>query len=285
MFIDLHTHSTISDGSYTPTELVDYAAEKDLKVLALTDHDSTDGIDEFMRAAQKYENLIPVPGVEISVSSGSNEIHLVGLFVDHKSESLEKLLCEIRTHRSDRNLKIVDKLQKLGYDITIEEVLEVAGGGIIGRPHFAKVLINKGYFREAQDVFDECLKRGQAGYVHRILPSFSRGIREIHNAGGIAIWAHAVWRRKRERSFVRNTLNKLMRAGVDGIETKYTYFSEQQSKMLKEIAEEYCIIESGGSDFHGTNQPKIDLGTGYEDLKVPFEFYEKMLSNLRSPSA
>ena len=282
MFIDLHTHSTISDGTYTPTELVEYAIEKELKVIALTDHDSVSGIDEFLRASQKHKYLIAVPGVEISVSKGSNEIHIVGLFVDHKSESLNRLLCEVRKHRDDRNIKIIEKLNKLGYDITIDEVIEVASGTTVGRPHFAKVLIEKGYFKNSQDVFDECLKRGQAGYAHRILPSFSRGIREIHEAGGIAIWAHAVWRKKNERSFVRNTLNKLIKADIDGIETQYTSFNEKQSAMLKEMADEYGLLESGGSDFHGENQPSIDLAVGYGDLKVPYEFYEKMLLTMNN---
>jgi len=282
MFIDLHTHSTISDGTYTPTELVEYAIEKELKVIALTDHDSVSGIDEFLRASQKHKYLIAVPGVEISVSKGSNEIHIVGLFVDHKSESLNRLLCEVRKHRDDRNIKIIEKLNKLGYDITIDEVIEVASGTTVGRPHFAKVLIEKGYFKNSQDVFDECLKRGQSGYAHRILPSFSRGIREIHEAGGIAIWAHAVWRKKNERSFVRNTLNKLIKADIDGIETQYTSFNEKQSAMLKEMADEYGLLESGGSDFHGENQPSIDLAVGYGDLKVPYEFYEKMLLTMNN---
>jgi predicted metal-dependent phosphoesterase TrpH len=267
--IDLHTHSCASDGSCTPTELIDEALEKGLSAIALTDHDTVSGLQEFLEYADEKSDFTAVPGVEISVLNNDKEIHIVGLFIDYKCESLEKLLSEVRENRDKRNLEIIRKLNSLDYDITIEEVTDLAGGESIGRPHFAQILISKGYFETPQEVFDKCLKRGATAYCQRILPSPEDAIREIHNAGGLAIWAHPVYRGRNERSYVRKTLKTLMEMGLDGVEAYYSTFTPYQSRMLLEMAEEFNLLVSGGSDYHGINQPTISLGTGVDNLKVP----------------
>ncbi len=274
-FIDLHTHSTASDGSFSPLELVEHAHKIGLGAIALTDHDTVSGIPEFLEAAVDYP-LEAVPGVEVSVEYSGNEVHIVGLFIDYTMEPLLELLCEIRKNRNRRNELIIEKLQKMGFDITLQELLDVAGGESIGRPLLAKILIEKGYFTEVQEVFDKCLKRGASAYCARVLPSPEKAIHEIHQAGGIAIWAHPLYRSKNDRTYLRKVLRKLSELKIDAIEAYYTSFSPGQTRAVLEVAEEFSLLVSGGSDFHGTNQSNVNLGKGYGELAVPFEVFEKL---------
>lgn len=281
-YIDLHTHSNASDGSCTPSEIFSLACENGLAAVALTDHDTVSGIPEFLERAAKSPSCEAVPGVEISVDLAGSEVHIVGLYIDYECESLLKLLTEIRVNRDSRNTVIISKLQAMGYDITLKEVNDVAGGESVGRPHFAKILIEKGYFKEPQEVFDRCLKRGASAYCPRKLPSPEEAIREIHNAGGLAFWAHAVYRLKNERYFVRRTIKKLIACGLDGVEAYYSTFTPNQQKMMTEFASEYNLLKSGGSDFHGSNQPSISLGTGINDnLRVPAEILPEIKEKVR----
>ena len=274
--IDLHTHSTVSDGSYTPSELIKLAQEIGIAAIALTDHDTVSGIEEFVDAGKNIENLETIPGVEISVENHGRELHIVGLFIDIETPSLLKLLSEIRDNRNSRNERIIKKLQEMGFDITLQELLNEAGGESIGRPLLAKILIEKGYFTEVQDVFDKALKRGAPAYCQRVLPTPEKAISEIHKAGGIAIWAHPLYRSNNERSYMRKILRQISKFGIDGIEAYYSSFSEAQTKKVIELAEEFSIALSGGSDFHGTNQKGITLGKGYGNLVVPYEILEKL---------
>jgi len=281
-YIDLHTHSNASDGSCTPSELFNLASECGLAAVALTDHDTVGGIPEFLKAAEKSSSCEAVPGVEISVDLAGNEVHIVGLFIDYQCQSLLKLLTEIRVNRDSRNSVIIGKLQTMGYDITIKEVNDIAGGDSVGRPHFAKILIDKGYFSEPQAVFERCLKRGASAYCPRKLPSPEEAIREIHNAGGLAFWAHAVYRLKNERYFVRRTIKKLLTSGLDGVEAYYSTFSPVQQKMMIEFAAEYNLLRSGGSDFHGSNQPSISIGIGTDgNLRVPAEILAEIKEKIK----
>jgi predicted metal-dependent phosphoesterase TrpH len=170
----------------------------------------------------------------------------------------------------------------MGYDITIDEVKAISGGESMGRPHFARILIEKGYFSETQDVFDQCLKRGAPAYCQRVLPSPEKAIEEIHNAGGLAIWAHAVYRLKNERYFVRKTLKYLTQIGLDGVEVLYSTFTKKQQKMMNELADEFNMLKSAGSDFHGENQPSISLGTGIDNS---FQAPESLYLNLTKARA
>jgi 3',5'-nucleoside bisphosphate phosphatase len=274
--IDLHLHSTASDGSYTPKELVELADSLNLGAIALTDHDTLSGLPEFIEHAEKFPGIIPISGVEISVDFAGRELHIVGLFINHNCQPLETMLCEIRKNRNARNELIVKKLQEMDYDITIQEVLDIAGGESIGRPLFAKILIEKGYFSEPQDVFDQCLKRGAPAYCSRILPSPKEAIDAIHEAGGLAIWAHPLHRSQTDRSYLRKVLKELITFNIDGIEAYYTSFTNSQTKAITEVAYEFSISLSGGTDFHGSNQIGIFMGSGRGGLKIPFSVYESL---------
>ena len=275
-FIDLHSHSTASDGSFSPSELVAKAEEIGLSALALTDHDTVSGIPEFIEAASKNKVVETIPGVEVSVEFMGKEVHIVGLFIDYTSESLLEMLSEIRNHRNQRNELIIAKLQGMGFEITLQELLDIAGGESIGRPLLAKILIEKGYFTEVQEVFDKCLKRGAPAYCARVLPSPDKAIREIHNAGGVAVWAHPLYRTANDRAYLRKVLRELTKFGIDAMEGYYSSFSEGQTRAVHDVAEEFSLLISGGSDFHGTNQKGIELGKGYGSLVVPYELLEKL---------
>ncbi len=275
-FIDLHTHSIASDGSSTPAQLVRLACEKGLKGIALTDHDTVSGLPEFLREA-KNAGIVGVPGVEISSRLFSKELHIVGLFIDPETPELLNLLEKMREGRETRNREIVLKLSVLGYHITYDELREAAGGESIGRPHIGALLIKKGYFSTMQDVFVQCLKRGCRAYVPRELPDAADAIAAIHAAGGLAVWAHPVSGQSGERGYAKKMLRKLMEFGIDAVETNYSMFSEHQTQMMHEIAEAAGVLKSGGSDYHGANQPGIELGSGSGSLAVPCEFLSKML--------
>ena len=279
--IDLHTHSTASDGSESPAELVRRAKEIELRGIALTDHDTVSGLREFAAAAEK-EDIDAIPGVELSTLLFSKELHIVGLFIDPETPELLDLLERMRRGRETRNREMILKLSAAGFDVSYEELLREAGGESIGRPHIAAMLLRKGYFKTMQDAFDQYLKRGCRCYVPRTLPEPAEAIRTIHAAGGLAIWAHPVSGQPGERGFARKMLRKLVPAGLDGVEVCYSMFSEHQTRMMKELAEAEGILKSGGSDFHGANQPNIGLGCGCGNLAVPFEYLEKMRETLAS---
>ena len=280
-FIDMHMHSSSSDGTYSPVELADLIAEAKISVAALTDHDSVGGVAQFLEEAEKKSSFTAIPGVEISSSMFNKELHILGLFIDHKNRKLLDFLAEQRKERLERNLQIIEKLSSLGYDISSDEVLSEVCDGSVGRPHIATHMVKKGIFSNNQQVFDELLKRGKSAYVKRKLPSPDKVIRIIHQAGGIAIWAHPVYTPRRgERHMVRKFLKRLVAFKLDGIETFYTSYNPHQHRMLRELAHAENLLESGGSDFHGVNQPQIAIGRGFGNLTVPFELYEKMLERI-----
>ena len=279
--IDLHVHSNASDGSCTPAELLKIASEKQLAAIALTDHDTVSGIEEFLRESARYD-LDAVPGLEVSVLYKDSAIHITGLFIDHKNQPLMELLGEVRENRDKRNELIIGKLQELGYEITLDEVLGVASGESIGRPHFAKILVEKGYFSYPQEVFDKCLKKGMSGYCPRMLPDPERAIKLIHEAGGMAFWAHPVHRADENLSYVESVLNVFVKLGLDGIEAYYSTFTREQQEMLLRVAEKYNLAVSGGSDFHGENMPGVEMGSGFGGLAVPFSIYGGILGKRKT---
>ena len=276
MFIDLHIHSTASDGTKTPAEILSLASCKKLGAVALTDHDTIAGIHEFLTESAKYPDVKAVPGVEISLKHYDYSIHVVGLFIDHKSELLNDFLREIRKNRDSRNEMIIAKLRKHGFDISLEEVNAEAGGESAGRPHFASILIRKGYFSEPQEAFDKCLKRGRPGYCDRILPSPAAAVDVIHKAGGIVIWAHPMSHVDADRRTLLKILKFLVGKGIDGIEAYYPSFTLEQNEYLLSLAEKHGLAVSGGSDFHGDNMKGIDMGTGTGTLSIPYSVYEKL---------
>lgn len=280
--IDLHVHSTASDGTETPSRLVEMAEDIKLSAIALTDHDTVSGVQEFLDAGARL-GVKTIPGVEISSWDRSKELHIVGLFIDPHNKELVEFLEKMREERFLRNRLIIHRLQNMGYSISEDEVSVVAGGESIGRPHIAQVLVKKGYFGDIQEVFDSLLKRGKRGYIARSLKRPDVICRLIHNAGGVAIWAHPVsGQHSGERAYVKKMLKGLVPAGLDGIETFYTTFNRNQTALLDELAETFGLLRSGGSDYHGHTRGFTKLGVGGGCLSVPDSYLETIESYIQN---
>lgn len=276
--IDLHTHSLASDGTVSPGELPKLAVEAGLSALALTDHDTVAGIAEFLRAAEAYPQLVAVPGVELSTNYSGKEIHLIGLFIDHRNPVLLNFLELQRQDRARRNEEIRLKLVSLGYPMTWDEpeFSAFSDTSSIGRPHFAQVLCRKFGFPDKQEAFRRLIGHGRPAYVRRRTPDPVKAIAVIHAAGGLAVWAHPVYRQKDERAFARRFCRKFAALGLDAVESYYSMFGARETEMMREIAAETGLGQSGGSDFHGANHPEVQLGVGMGGMKVPDEFLAEL---------
>jgi predicted metal-dependent phosphoesterase TrpH len=273
--IDLHVHSTASDGTLSPSSIIRMAETLDLAAVALTDHDTLDGIQEFLSAA-KQAKVEAVPGVEIASTWNFKEIHILGLWIDHTNSELGELLKKVRGNREKRNDEMLNGLNKSGFDITLEEIKNEAGGEVIGRPHIASMLVKKKYFKTVKEVFGSCLARGAQNYVSRILPEIAEVISAIHNAGGIAIWAHPVHRNKSNCTNVKSDIIHFMSLGLDGIEAYYSEYSEKQHTMLLKYAAELNLQITGGTDFHGEILPGISMAAGRGNLSIPETVYTEL---------
>jgi len=273
--IDLHAHSTASDGSFTPLELVRYAAEKKLSAMALTDHDCVDGVEEAVTEGERL-GLEVIPAVELSADHPGGTMHILGFFVDRRQEGFCGRLRRLQEARRERNPKIIRNLQALGLNITYDEVVAASGGGQVGRPHFAKVLIQKGYVSSTQEAFERYLKKGAPGYEEKFRFSPKDAIAAIHEAGGVAVLAHPFTLYKDPSIPLDPLLDVLSKAGLDGMEVIYSTYSEDQARYYRERAEKFHLLASGGSDFHGAHKPGIDLGVGQGRLKIPYELLEPL---------
>ncbi|MGD8719273.1 MAG: PHP domain-containing protein [Candidatus Zixiibacteriota bacterium] len=277
-YIDLHVHTSYSDGSYTPAQVVQLAVDADLAAIAITDHDSVDGNAEAFAQGASL-GLEVIPGVEISCNFTPTNVHIVGLFVDPAEDKLAAALEEVREYRRLRNPKILEKLAELGMPITIEEVAAKAGGKTLGRPHIAEVMVDKGYVADFQEAFDKYLAHKKPAYVHRRRISAEEGIGLIHGAGGLAFLAHpGIY--ALAPSITENMLYKLIRSGLDGVEVYYTDHLPTDTASFKRLAEEYDVLASGGTDFHGTAKPGVEIGVGRGDLKIPYDLVTLMKARL-----
>jgi 3',5'-nucleoside bisphosphate phosphatase len=288
--IDLHCHSTASDGRLTPVELVEQASACGLKALALTDHDTVAGLTMFHQAGKKF-GVETVSGVEISADYAKGTMHVVGLFVESASQAFRAFLKQLSDGRKVRNPKIIARLNELGMDITMEEVEQEAGtlqsgvgGGAIdksvGRPHIAAVMIRKGYVQSKQEAFDRFLAKGRPAYVTRFVASPEESIDQIHGAGGIAVLAHPPYLKADNEADMDRIVGELKAKGLDGIEVFYATHTSDQTAMCARLAEKYDLVASGGSDFHGevgrggTNSA---LGYGINGaLSIPYAVLEKL---------
>ncbi len=279
-FIDLHTHSSVSDGSDSPEEVLKKAVEAGLDSVALTDHDTVGGLDTFLQTAESLP-IRAISGVELSCFLGGKEIHIVGLFIDHTGRELNALLVQRREDRLRRNLDIIAKLRDSGFMITEDDVVAEAGGESAGRPHIAAALIRKGYFTETKEVFVKCLRRGAPFYCPRTILDPADAIEAVHKAGGLAVWAHPVLAAN-NRSAMRRLLKIMIPAGLDGMETYYSMYNLTQHAMARSIANEFGILESGGSDYHGAAHPGISVGTGSGNLRIPASILEPMRQKLKT---
>ena len=275
--IDLHMHSSCSDGTLTPEELAAAALDLGLEAAALTDHDTVSGVERFLAAAAGTP-LHAVPGVELASMLFNKDIHIVGLFIDPRNAALLSALEQMRLWREERNAEMVGKIRSKGYEITMDEVLAEAGGESVGRPHMAAVLLKKGYFENMQGVFNRLIGRNGSCYVPRKYSPVDACIRLIHEAGGLAIWAHPLHAAHGARAALRKIGSRLVNYGLDGLECYYSMFAEQQEADALEFARARSLLVSGGSDFHGASHPQVKMGTGIDgNLAIPFEIYEQLL--------
>lgn len=278
--IDLHTHSTASDGTLTPTELVIEARKAKLYAIALTDHDSVSGIDELMEAGIKY-NMRTIAGVELSTEYEGTEIHVVGLFIDTENYDLLRQLKEFRQSRSNRNLKMIDLLREQGFQITAEEILERNPDAVIARPHIARFLADTHQVKDMQEAFDKYIGEGCSCYVERYKISPMQAVELIRSAHGVSVLAHPCLYNISD-DVMKKMLKEMKKAGLDGIEAIYSRNQPSDEEKYRALADKYGLILSGGSDFHGENKPEIHLGTGMGDLVVPKKVLLDMKLYMRS---
>ncbi|MBF0530108.1 MAG: PHP domain-containing protein, partial [Deltaproteobacteria bacterium] len=267
--IDLHAHTTASDGSLTPTALVDLAKSIGLKALAITDHDTLAGLEPALARGREI-GLEVVPGVEISAEFKPGAMHILGYDLDFQNIELISKLQQLQESRRTRNPKIVAKLNDLGIPITLEEVLAVTGGGQIGRPHFAKVLAGKGYVTTVQEAFDRYLKKGASAYVDKFRFTPAEAVDLIRSAGGLPVLAHPLSLNLSPEA-LENLLIDLVKAGMVGLETYYSEHSPEVTRDYIALADRIGLAVTGGSDFHGANKDGIVLGRGLNNLAIPYK--------------
>ena len=273
--IDLHLHTTHSDGSLSPAEVLRLAHKAGVTALAITDHDIVSGISEAIEAGAEL-GIEVIPGVEISSRLDTSELHILGYFLHWQDPQLNQRLVALRASRHSRNPQIIERLRALGLDVTYEEVRALAGTDSVGRPHIARILMDKKYVTSAKDAFDRYLADGRPAYVARELPKPEEAIAWIRAAGGVAVLAHPTWAKVSGEGL--NTLLTTLKAeGLGGIEVHYSTHTKRQTMEYLDLAKRLNLLITGGSDFHGITKPDIEVGTGRGGLKVS----EKLLEPLK----
>lgn len=281
--IDLHVHSTRSDGTYTPTELVDYAIKKGLAAFALTDHDTVDGLEEAiayansLRGAGKDAPEV-IPGVEFSTEYQGKDVHIVGLYIDYKAPEFQKYLVEFVDSRTLRNQKMCKLLQAgAGMDITYEKLMETFPNCVITRAHYARYMMSKGYVKSISEAFERYIGDHCPYYMPREKVTPAQAIELILSADGIPVLAHPLLYGM-GKARLDALVAELKEAGLLALEAIYSTYSTSDEREMRALADKYNLCISGGSDFHGDNKPKLDLGTGYGSLYIPYEVLTKLLN-------
>ena len=275
--IDLHCHSTASDGTVPPEELPALARKAGLTALALTDHDTVNGVEAFLDAAKNVPDVRCIPGIELACRLESGEhCHIVGLFVDYKNNALQRLCNQIIEWREERNRNILEKLSELGMPLDYETLKARHGETVVGRPHIAEEMVNGGYCKKIRDAFEKYIGRGRPAYCEREVPDGPTCLQAIHDAGGLAIWAHPMTSSSRTQPKCFAIATELCQFGLDGIEAYYSEHSMAQQDTVIKIAAQLNLAVSGGSDFHGEHIPEIKLGVGYGSLRVPDSLLEEL---------
>lgn len=280
--IDLHTHSTASDGTFSPEELVYLAKKEKLQALALTDHDTIEGLKNAYKTAKDVD-LPFLCGVEISIKfEGPGHFHLLGYFLEPEIPKISEPLQRLKKAREERNKKMIEKLNQLGIEITFDELRKLAYGEI-GRPHIANLLVKKGVVRSFEEAFEKYLKKGALAYVPKALLLPEEAIKLILQAKGVPVLAHPLTL-KLDYLNLKNYLKELKDLGLIGVEAFYPEHNPEFTKFLINCAKELGLLITGGSDFHGKNKPDIKLGKGLNNLNVPFECYKNLKNYLEKIS-
>lgn len=270
-YVDLHIHSSYSDGTDTPAELVQLALSLGLSAFALTDHDTTGGFAEAQCAlmqAGAADRLRIIPGVEISAAYKDRDIHILGLFIDPGNEALSSALKIARENRIKRNRTMLQRLCDAGYPMTEAELVQDSDAACIGRMHFANALVARGYAKSKQDAFQRFIGQDCPYYVPRNYITPQDAIALIRGAGGLAILAHPLLYHL-ERPELEQLVARLMSCGLSGLEAIYTTNSTEDEQYVRTLASRNGLLISGGSDYHGANKPHITMGTGRGNLRIP----------------
>lgn len=274
MAVDLHTHSNRSDGTDPPREVVERAARVGLSAVALTDHDTLAGVPEAMAAASR-EGVEVVPGIEISCEWEPGTMHMLVLFLEPGREPFHSMLDELARWRETRNQQLIERLQSLRLDITLDEVEAEAGAGSMGRPHVAAVMVGKGLVPDLGAAFDLYLAKGRPGYVGRRRLGPEEAIGLARDSGAVPVLAHP-HTLGLEPGSLEDLLERLQEAGLVGLESHYSDYPLEQRLRWAERARRRGLIPSGGSDYHGRYKPWLELGSGQGDLLVPDEVLEEL---------
>ncbi len=272
-YIDLHTHSTMSDGSMTPEEVVNHAKINQLSAIAITDHDSVEGVERAILEGKRI-GLEVVPGVEMSAQF-KTETHILGYDINIYDDSFLKAMEEVRKARLKRNLITADNLKKLGFDVSYDEACKFAPNGVLGRAHYARLMVEKGYVSSVKEAFDKYLSAGKAGYCDYQRYTPEECIEIINNAGGKAFLAH-LHLIKIDDEELENYVIRLKAAGLFGIEGYYTEYDEDMHKKYIYLAKKHNLLISGGTDFHGEMKPQISIGKGYGNMRIPYSLLENI---------
>jgi predicted metal-dependent phosphoesterase TrpH len=252
--IDLHVHTCVSDGRLTPRQIVELAYQQGVGLLSIADHDSVDGVAPAKEAARRYPGLRVIPGVELSSHSPGNEVHILGYFVRCDSPTLQAELKSLRDSREERAKAMVQKLQAMGFDISLERVQQIAGEGSIGRPHIAQALMEKGLVSDFREVFDKYIGQGGPAYVdrHKLTPEQAIGL--VLESGGIPVLAHPT------TANVYQLLPGMLAAGLMGLEVYYKDYLPDTRQELANMARKHRLIATGGTDYHGIEDTEVMLG-------------------------
>lgn len=270
--IDLHSHTDESDGTCSPAELIREAVRCGVDTLGVTDHDTFKGYDQAVPYAAEAGVRL-VCGIELSTKLHGHSVHLLGYFLGNNGmEDFRTWVLDQQAARRDRNIRLVTRLRELGFDITLEEA-EARGKGMTGRPHFAQILVEKGYVANLRQAFDDYLDESAKGYVYRREPQLSEGVEVIRKAGGIASLAHPV----RVKGDVPALMPELCDMGLNAIEAYHSDHTRADTKLYLELAGKFGLLVTGGSDFHGAVKPGVRLGTGCRgNLSIPPDLLEKL---------
>jgi predicted metal-dependent phosphoesterase TrpH len=270
MKVDLHIHTTASDGRLSPEEVVRVAAEQGLSVIAITDHDSLAGIEPALLAAKAVPSLRVIPGLEINTDIPDSEIHILGYFIDYQDKELKQALEKLRNSREARALKMITRLGELGIDIEWNRVLELAGGASVGRPHVAQAMLERGYISSFREAFTKYIGRLGPAYVERERLSPQEAVKLVANSRGLPVLAHPA-----DIDNVEELVVNLKGVGLVGLEAYYDGYDQKLIDSLVHLAIKYRLITSGGSDFHGFG---VDNETPIGGVDVPFDCVERLIA-------
>ncbi|MDR3700633.1 MAG: PHP domain-containing protein [Candidatus Sulfopaludibacter sp.] len=270
--IDLHSHTNESDGTCSPPQLIHEAVEAGVNILGITDHDTFAGFDG-ARAAACEAGVELICGIELSTKLYGHSVHLLGYFWGNGGPGdFRKWVLDLQASRRERNIRLAKRLQELGFDITLEEA-EARGRGMTGRPHFAQIMVEKGYVANLRQAFDDYLDESAKGYVYRQEPQFAEGVGKIRQAGGIASLAHPI----RVKGDVQALMPELCDAGLNAIEAYHSDHTPADTALYLELAKQYGLRVTGGSDYHGEVKPGVRLGSGCDgNLKIPADLVDRL---------